>query len=97
MLDANNVERYSDALSFHFLTNTVELDFGMVYDRSQYPTKSEIHDFLMDDMELTPEMVDGVQFITGVQRVFLQLATEEYVDIIEARFPTPVSIHLDTL
>ena len=34
----NTTERYSSNLSFHLLTRTVELDFGNVYDREQYPT-----------------------------------------------------------
>ena len=81
----NGVERYTDALSFHFLTNTIELDFGVSYDRTQYPTKSEIYDFLLDELELTSEMVEGVQFITGVQRVFVQLTTEEFVQEVERK------------
>ena len=81
----NGVERYTDALSFHFLTNTIELDFGVSYDRTQFPTKSEIYDFLLDELELTSEMVEGVQFITGVQRVFVQLTTEEFVQEVERK------------
>ena len=81
----NGVERYCDALSFMFLTNTIELDFGVIYDRALYPTRSEIYEFLLEELALTSEMVEGVQFITGVQRVFIKLATEEFVQEVERR------------
>ena len=81
----NGVERYCDALSFMFLTNTIELDFGVIYDRALYPTRSEIYEFLLEELALTSEMVEGVQFITGVQRVFIKLATEEFVQEVKRR------------
>ena len=56
----STAERYSSNLSFHLLTRTIELDFGNVYDREQYPTRKEIFGFLLDELELTTEMVDSV-------------------------------------
>ena len=69
-------ERFINSLSFQHLTDTLELDLSNIHGKGMYPSKKEVHMFIMNEMGVGPAELRGVQHHPRFPKVHLQFLEE---------------------